>query len=399
MTTDHQYRNVALLSVCQGIFVCGQTSLILLGGFVGFVLADDKSLATLPVSAVILGTAAMTVPASLYMRMVGRRNGFMTGATIGMLGLAICAAAVFMADFWLLVGGSFVVGFYNAFCQYYRFAVADAAKPEFRPKAISLVLAGGVLAGLIGPAIAIFSRGLFPEFDYMGSYVALIAVTALALVLLNFIRIPRLTSEEKKDSGRPLKVIMAQPRFVAAVLASMIGYGVMSLLMTATPLAMIACGFAAVDASRVIQWHVLGMFGPSFFTGHLIARFGLYNVMTVGGLLLAACVGISLAGIDFMNFSVGLLLLGVGWNFLFVGSTTMITEVHTPAERAKTQAANDLLVFGATATSSFLSGALLDAYGWTTVNYVALPFIVVAIALTSLLGIRSMRAARQTSKA
>lgn len=395
MTTHHQYRNVALLSLCQGIFVCGQTSLILLGGFVGFMLASDKSLATLPVSAVILGTAAMTVPASLYMRLVGRRIGFMTGAAIGIAGLGICIAAVLSQNFWMLVAGSFVVGFYNAFCQYYRFAVADAAQPEFRPKAISLVLAGGVLAGLIGPAIATYSRHLIADVDYLGSYVALAAVTAMALVLLNFIRIPSLSSEERRDTGRPLKEIMSQPRFVAAVLASMIAYGVMSLLMTATPLAMIGCGFEAVDAGQVIQWHVLGMFGPSFFTGHLISRFGLYNVMSFGALLLAACVGISLSGLEFVNFSVALLLLGVGWNFLFVGATTMITELHTPAERAKTQAANDLLVFGATATSSFLSGALLHSYGWATVNYVAVPFIVVALGLTVMLGINSLRASRQ----
>ena len=182
-----------------------------------------------------------------------------------------------------------------------------------------------------------------------------------------------------------------------AVLSSMIAYGVMSLLMTATPLAMTGCGFDAVAAGQVIQWHVLGMFGPSFFTGHLITRFGLYNVMITGVLLLAACVGISLSGIEFINFSVALLLLGVGWNFLFIGATTMITELHAPAERAKTQAANDLLVFGATATSSFLSGTLLHYFGWTTVNMVAMPFIGVALLLTVLLSVRSFRSARRLS--
>lgn len=395
VTTNHQIRNVALLSMCQGIFVCGQTSLILLGGFVGFMLASDKSLATLPVSAVILGTAAMTVPASLLMRRVGRRIGFMAGALIGIAGLLICIGAVLTENFWLLVVGSFVVGFYNAFCQYYRFAVADASEPQFRPKAISLVLAGGVLAGLIGPAIATYSRNLIPDFDYLGSYVALVGVTVVAVVLLNYIRIPALSAEQQRDSGRPLQEIMVQPRFIAAVMSSMIAYGVMSLLMTATPLAMVGCGFEAVDAGQVIQWHVLGMFGPSFFTGHLIARFGLYNVMVTGALLLAACVGISLSGLEFVNFSVALLLLGIGWNFLFVGATTMITELHTAAERAKTQAANDLLVFGATAVSSFLSGALLHKYGWATVNVVAIPFIAVALVLTVMLGIHSLRTSRR----
>ena len=394
MSTSNQYRNVALLSLCQGIFVCGQTSLILLGALVGYSLAPDKSLATLPVSAVILGTAVMTVPASFFMRWAGRRVGFMSGAVIGMCGLGLCIAAVTLGNFWLLVGGSFVVGFYNAFCQYYRFAVADAAEPSFRPKAISLVLAGGVLAGVIGPAIATQSRDIFAT-DYLGSYVALVAVTACALVLLYFIRIPNLTAAEQKDQGRPLFQIITQPRFVAAVLASMIAYGVMSLLMTATPLAMTGCGFDAVDAGQVIQWHVVGMFAPSFFTGHLITRFGVYNVMICGVILLASCVGIALSGLSFLHFSAGLLLLGIGWNFLFVGATTMVTELHKPAERAKTQATNDLLVFGATATSSFMSGSLLHYFGWTTVNTVALPFIVVALLLTVLLSVRSFRAARR----
>lgn len=395
MSTSHQYRNVALLSLCQGIFVCGQTSLILLGALVGYSLAPDKSLATVPVSAVILGTAVMTIPASLFMRRVGRRTGFMTGAGIGLAGLCLCISALLSEDFWLLVGGSFVVGFYNAFCQYYRFAVADASEPAFRSKAISLVLAGGVIAGVIGPALATYTRDLIPETTYLASYIVLVAVTAVALVLLSFIRIPNLSAAEQQDSGRRLGEIMAQPRFVAAVASSMIAYGVMSLLMTATPLAMTGCGFDDRAAGHVIQWHVVGMFAPSFVTGHLIARFGLYNVMITGALLLAACVGFALSGIDFVNFSVGLLLLGIGWNFLFIGATTMVTELHTPSERAKTQAANDFLVFGATATSSFLSGTLLHYFGWTTVNLVALPFIAAALFVTVLLAVQSIRATRR----
>lgn len=284
-----QHRNVLLLALCQAIFVCGQTTLIFLGGLVGFALASDKSLATLPISAVILGTAVMTIPASLFMRRVGRRAGFMTGAVIGIFAMLLCAAAIQLAAFWLFTLGALLVGFYNAFCQYYRFAAADVADEAFRPRAISLVLAGGVVAGVVGPALATQTRDLLAPVTYLASYLAVAGLTALALVLLSMVRIPRLSEAERRDSGRPLLEIARQPRFLAAVGAAMIAYGVMSLLMTATPLAMIGCGFPDEDAGYVIQWHVIGMFAPSFFTGHLISRFGLYNVMLTGALLLVAC--------------------------------------------------------------------------------------------------------------
>ncbi|HZD25029.1 MAG TPA: MFS transporter, partial [Alphaproteobacteria bacterium] len=273
-SNPHQRRNVALLAICQGIFICGQTTLFFLGGLVGYALADDKSLATLPVSAVILGNALMTVPASLFMRRVGRRAGFMTGACIGITGMLLCALSIQRASFWPFVAGAVLIGCYNAFCQYYRFAAADAADESFRPRAISLVLAGGVVSGVIGPELAVRTRDLLAPVTYLGSYLTVAALTALALVLVSFVRIPRLSDAERRNTGRPLGTIVRQPRFIAAVAAAMIAYGVMSLLMTATPLAMIGCGFADSDAGHVIQWHVIGMFGPSFFTGHLINRFG-----------------------------------------------------------------------------------------------------------------------------
>jgi predicted MFS family arabinose efflux permease len=391
---DPQRRNVLLLALCQGIFVCGQTTLIFIGGLIGFALAADKSLATLPISAVILGNAIMTIPASLFMRRVGRRAGFMTGATVGISGMLLSALAVYLANFWLLVAGAIFVGFYNAFCQYYRFAAADTADEDFRPKAISLVLAGGVVAGVLGPSLATFTRDLLTPWTYLASYLAVGGLTLVALLLVSMVRIPRLSVAELKDSGRPLPVIARQPRFMAAVAASMIAYGVMSLLMTATPLAMIACGFEHKYAGYVIQWHVIGMFAPSFFTGSLIKRFGLQHVMLVGAIILVACLVTAMAGVDFENFWVGLLLLGVGWNFLFIGGTTMLTAVHTPSERGKVQAMNDFLVFGATATSSFMSGKLLADYGWATVNMVAVPFVVVAVLLTVWLALpRNNRAA------
>ena len=377
-----------ILALCQALFVCGQTTFVFLGGLVGYSLAADKSLATLPISITILGTAMMTIPAALFMRRVGRRLGFMSGALIGTVGVLICAWAIYTANFALFCTGALLAGFYNAFCQYYRFAAADAADEAFKSKAISLVLAGGVIAGFVGPAIATQTRDLLAPVTYLASFVAVSGMSLLAMLLVSFVQIPNLSREEQRDTGRPLSQIMAQPVFIVAVLSAMIGYGVMSLVMTATPLAMVACNFPDVDAGYVIQWHVLGMFAPSFFTGHLIARFGLYQIMLTGAAMLAACVALTLSGIEFINFWLGLILLGLGWNFLFIGATTLLTRVYTPAERAKTQAANDFLVFAATATASFLSGKLLHAYGWATVNYMAVPFIVLVTIVVVWLALR-----------
>ena len=372
--TPNRRRNVALLAFGQGLFVCSQTTMIFLGAIVGYSLADDKSLATVPVSAVILGVASGTIPASLWMRRVGRRLGFMTGGGFGVLGSLICAAAVWTASFPLFCLGSFVVGWYNAFCMYYRFAAADSSEAAFRPKAISLVLAGGIVAAFVGPELAVRTKDILAPVGFLGSYLTLAVLGVVAIGLASFLRIPDLTADERRDSGRPLSQIMRQRAFIVAVITSMIGYAVMSFTMTATPLAMVACGFQHVQAGTVIQWHVLGMFAPSFFTGHLIAKFGLYRVMLVGATLLAASAGIAVAGVDFANFWAALLIIGIGWNFLFVGATTLLTQAHTPSERAKTQAANDFLVFASTATASFLSGKLLYLFGWETINLLTLPF-------------------------
>jgi predicted MFS family arabinose efflux permease len=371
-----QYRNVTLLALCQVIFVCGQTTLFFVGGLIGYKLAADKALATLPVSAVILGTALMTIPASLVMRRIGRRAGFMGAAVIGLIGLLISALALYQAHFWLLCAGALTVGFYNAFCQYYRFAAADVATPVFRPKAISLVMAGGVVAGVVGPSLAVHSRYLIPDIEYLASYLLLAVMSVSVFALVSFVRIPRLSEAERKDTGRPLLEIMAQPKFIAAAGASMIGYGIMALLMTATPLAMIAFEHPVDDAGYVIQWHVVGMFAPSFITGHLIVRFGLVKIMLTGAMLLLASIVAALLGLAVWNFVISMFLVGVGWNFLFIGGTTLLTEVHTAAERAKTQAAHDFMVFATTAAGSFLSGQLLFRLGWDQVNLMALPFIV-----------------------
>ncbi len=399
MKFDLQRRNVLVLSLCQVLFTGSQATFIFLGSLIGYSLAEDKALATLPVSVVILGTAMMTIPASLYMRRVGRQFGFMTGALIGIAGALLCAWAVWAAQFWGFVAGALMVGFYNAFCQYYRFAAADTAEDNFKSQAISLVLAGGVVAAFIAPPLASATRDLLAPVAYLGSFLIVAAMAALALVLHLFLRIPRPAAGAISGPARPIGQIMAQPKFIIAVLCGMIAFGVMSLIMTATPLAMVACGLPEQSAGTVISWHIVAMFAPSFVTGHLIGRFGLVPVMSTGVVAFAGCTVLALAGVDFANFWFGLVLLGLGWNFLFIGGTTLLTETYSVAEREKTQAANDFLVFGTTATASLMSGVLLNGFGWSTVegwdvvNIVAVPFIVVAAAAVAGLVLMRRRAA------
>lgn len=381
MTSSASLRNVLILAVCQAIFVGGQTIVFFIGGLIGFALAEDKALATLPVSTVILGTALATIPASLFMGRFGRRVGFMSGAAIGVTGAALACYAVLTANFWLFSFSTFLVGVHNAFCQYYRFAVADAAPDRNRARAISYVLAGGVVAGVLGPQLAVMTRDLLAPATYLGSYLTVLGMTLVAFTLVSFLRIPPLTAEDQAGPSRPILRIVLSRGFITAAAPSMISYAVMALLMTATPLAMLAHGFEDVDAGYVIQWHVVGMFGPSFLTGHLIDRFGIRRVMAVGAVLLVASTLVDLAGVAFLNFWGGLLLVGLGWNFLFIGGTTLLTRVYSPAERAKTQAANDFLVFTTTASASFLSGWLLSRFGWETINLTALALIAVALAI------------------
>jgi MFS family permease len=276
----------------------------------------------------------------------------------------------------------FVMGMYTAFGKYYRFAAADAAKVEFRAKAISLTLAGGIVGGIFGPEMAKHTTGLFADHVYLGSYLSLIAVCLLAMLLLTRLDIPRLTEQEREDSGRPLSEIMRQPAFIVAALSAMLSYGIMNLFMTSTPLAMHAHEHPFNDAAFVLQWHMIGMYGPSFFTGTLIQRFGVLKVILAGIALLFGCILAALAGTELLNFWVALFLLGLGWNFMYVGGSALLTECHTPAERAKTQAANDFMVFVTMAISSLSSGLLLNVSGWRAVNYGSMPFLLLATIAT-----------------
>ena len=367
-------KNVALLAGCQAMLFTNNVTLISLAALAGFSLADNKMLSTLPATAYVVGAALTTLPASFFMKRYGRQTGFQVGTAMGIAGAAVCCLALWLYSFWLLCAGVLVLGVYNAFGQYYRFAAADAASYEFKATAISLVLTGGLVGGIIGPELSKHTRDLFPV-PFLGAYASLIVFCLITMALLAFIRIPSPTAAERHEPVRPLSRIMAQPAFIVAVTGSALGYGVMNLLMTATPLAMGLCGHPYSSAATVIQWHVIGMFAPAFFTGSLIRRFGVLKIMLAGVVFEALCVGIALSGVQVANFWWALLLLGLGWNFLYVGGTTLLTDCYRPSEKAKTQGIHDFLVFLTTATSSFSSGLLMNRNGWDTLNYAALPFL------------------------
>jgi MFS family permease len=377
MTTDSagkQNKNVAVLASLQALLMTNNSTAIALNGLAGYALASNKSLATLPVTGWVVGAALTTFFASLLMKRIGRKGGFTFGTAVGIVGASICCAALYLGNFWLFVAGTTVFGVYNAFGQYYRFAAADAAHHDFKARAISYVLAGGLVGGIVGPTVSRWTKDALPV-AFLGAYLVLIAFLFVVLAVIRLLDLPAPTKSESKASGRPLAAIAAQPAFIVAVVAGAFGYGVMNLLMTATPLAMGVCGHPYSAAATVISWHVIGMFAPSFVTGNLIKRFGVLNVMLAGVVLNFACIGIALAGVDVPNFWAALVLLGIGWNFLYIGATALLTETYHPAEKAKAQGANDLVIFLTMATSSFSSGMLLEANGWQMLNYLAIPFV------------------------
>ncbi len=367
-------KNVALLAGCQAMLFTNNVTLISLAALAGFSLADNKMLATLPATAYVVGAALSTLPASFFMKRYGRQTGFQVGTAMGMAGALVCCLALWLHSFWLLCAGVLVLGVYNAFGQYYRFAAADAASQDFKAKAISLVLTGGLVGGIIGPELSKHTRDMFAV-PFLGAYASLIVFCLVTMALLTFIRIPAPGAAERHEPVRPLSIIMAQPAFIVAVTGSALGYGVMNLLMTATPLAMGLCGHPYSAAAFVVQWHVIGMFAPSFFTGSLIKRYGVLGVMFVGVVLESLCVAIALSGALVANFWWALLLLGIGWNFLYVGGTTLLTECYRVSEKAKAQGTHDFLVFLTTATSSFSSGLLMNRNGWAMLNYAAMPVL------------------------
>ncbi len=368
MAVDRSKSIVLVLAVCQGLAFTGNSLIMTISALAGYMLAPDASLATLPLALQHTAIMAATVPASLLMKRIGRRAGFSLGLVIAAIAGLVSCYAVLQQDFVLFCAGAMLYGVFAGFALFYRFAAADSAAPEFRARAISYVLAGGLIAALLGPQLANLSQDWLAPVPFAGGYLVITGLAVIGLGLMLFLRIPPPTVEEQRATGRPLAQIVRQPVFVVAVLAAMIGYGMMTFVMTATPLAMYDRGLDLGDTALVIQWHLVGMFGPSFFTGHLIKRFGVLNVMLAGVLLYIACVAANLSGVTLVQFWSGLLLLGLGWNFLFVGATTLVTETYAQAERAKTQAVNDFLVYASVALASFASGAVNHLYGWQAVN-------------------------------
>lgn len=377
-------KNIALLAAAQALLLTNGITLVAINGLLGLQLAADKRLATLPITTYVIGGALATLPAAFFMKRHGRRAGFMLGAGLGILGALISAFAVSIGSFWLLCLGTVFAGIYNAFGQQYRFAAADAAPLDWKGRAISLTLAGGILGGVIGPEVGKLTRTLL-EPTYLASYGALIGFAALSMLIASRLDIPLLTVAEQKAVGRPLRQIARQPAFMVAVLAAAAGYGVMNLLMTATPLAMDICGLPFADTAFILQWHVIAMFAPSFFTGGLIKRFGVLSILIVGAALMFACIGIAASGQTLMHFWWALVLLGLGWNFLFIGGTTLLTETYRPEEKAKVQGTNDFIVLGVQGLTSLSSGVLISSDGWASLNIWALPVVAMTALATTLL--------------
>jgi MFS family permease len=385
-------RNALVLSVAQALAGGNNTVIVATAAIVGAMLAPDKGLATLPVTTMVVGMWAGTLPVGALSKRYGRRFALQTGSVFGALAGLISCAAMLWGSFALLCAGTFCGGLYAAAHQSYRFAACDTASEAFRPRAISWVMAGGLFAALLGPQIVIFTKDLWPPYLFAATYLAQALVAIAAAIVLTFVRIPHLHANGRPErAGRPLSEIALQPRFLVAVLCGVVSYGVMNLLMTSAPLAMVMCSHSVTDASLGIQWHVLGMYAPSFFTGTLISRYGVHRVVLAGLVLLAASAIVGYAGISLAHFWVSLILLGVGWNFSFIGATTLVTSCHRPEERNKVQSFNDFLIFGSMAVASFASGQMLARVGWEVVNEVVLPIVLVAAMLVFLTG-RSRRA-------
>lgn len=375
-------RNLWLLALCQGLFLTNNVTFIAINGLVGLSLAPFGWMATLPVMGYVVGAALSTPLVARTQSRFGRRISFQIGLAVAMVSAGVAAWAVISHQFWLLVGATVVAGYYSANGQLYRFAAAELALPSHREKAVSLVMAGGLMGAIVGPNLAARSRTLL-EIPFAGAYVVLAGVALLAMVLMAFVQFPAHgAAQGPAGQGRSLWQIMRQPVFIVACAGSALGYGVMNLLMAATPLAMQQCGLGFDDAAFVLEWHVIGMFAPGFFTGHLIKRFGTLPIMAVGVALNLACIAIALSGVALQQFVVALFLLGVGWNFLFTGGTTLSLQAYRPEEKDRAQAAINFCVFAVTALTSFASGALITTQGWSTLNWGSLvPVGLTAMAL------------------
>jgi MFS family permease len=381
-------RNALVLAVAQALAGGNNTVIVATSAIIGSVLAPDKGLATLPITAMVFGMWFGTLPIGHLARTRGRRFALQTGSFFGIVSGLISFSATMIGSFPLLILGTFCGGLYAAAHQSYRFAAADTASDGFRAKAVSWVLAGGIFAAVIGPQLVIFTKDLLSPHLFAASFLGQSACALLAAIVLTFVKIPRLPTTHI-EPPRPLVHIALTPQFIVAVACGIVSYGMMNMVMTSAPLAMIDCGHSVTDSALGIQWHVIAMYGPSFFTGHLINRFGVERIISVGLGALVLAAGVGVAGITVAHFWTDLVLLGLGWNFAFIGATTMVTRCHRPHERNKVQAFNDFLIFGTMALSSFSSGQLLARFGWATVNEVVFPAVVIAGGLLVWLTIRN----------
>lgn len=396
MTTDftgpagrrRDWRNVLVLATCQMFYNSGRSLLVATSPLIAYEIAPDKALSTLPISLAVIGTAAASIPASLLMRRVGRGVGFAAGSAIGVGGGVACLWGIQFQDFLVFCMGALLFGFFSGFAQLYRFAAADVAAADFKSRAISLVLTGGLVAAFVGPELAKLGQYMVADRQFLASYMFLIGLTVLGGLVVMAVDIPKLTPDEARQGGRPIGRIMLQPVFIVATLCATIGQAVMNLLMTSTPLAMHHAHHVFGYTALVIEWHIFFMFAPGFFTGSIIARIGTIPVIAIGIGLQGVSVLIALAGQEVIHFWAAMALLGLGWNFAFTGSTNLLTEAHEPAERAKTQAATNFIIFSMVAIGSLSSGALMHAFGWTWVNLGALPLLAISLLAALWLGRR-----------
>ncbi|NKE47256.1 MFS transporter [Roseomonas frigidaquae] len=383
-------RDVRILFFCQALMNASVVGQVAMGGLVGYSLATDKSLATLPLALQMVATMAASIPAGIIFARLGRRAGFLMGAAGSFCGALTFALGIWLGDFWVYALGALPAGIGFGIAQHYRFAAAEVASPAYRPKAISLVMAGGVLAAIFGPELVKHSRDLFEPFLFLGTYLILSLLPIGCAVLLTMVRLPPAPPRPKVTT--PVIDILRRPAFLAAAGTGAMAYGTMNLLMTSTPLEMMACGFGVGASATVIQAHAVAMFAPGFFTGRLIARFGARTIIGAGVALNALCVAVAVQDETFWHFTVALVLLGLGWNFMFTGATTLLGEAHSPDERVRAQTANDFIVFGTVACTALGSGVIHATAGWEVLNLMLLPALLFALGLTLFLRPARIRA-------
>ncbi|TPN80954.1 MFS transporter [Mesorhizobium sp. CU2] len=390
-------RTAVLLAAAQAIVGSAAPIAISLGALAGqYLLGPDKSLATAPVTGFNIGVALGALPAAAIIRRLGYRGGFMTGTIVTAFGGLIATLALYHASFWLFAFGLGVIGVGGAFVQQFRFAAADNAPPEFKARAISFVLAGGIITAILGPQIVIYTRELLAPVMFAGSFVSILPLAAVGAIILSFLHVSTRTSavaEVAASDARPLAEIATQPRFVAALFCVVGSYALMSFVMTGAPLAMVGCGLSEDNATLGISWHVMAMFAPSFFTGSLIHRFGAERIVATGLVLLIGCAAVALSGLALWQFWTSLILLGLGWNFGFIGGTAMVAASYRPSEKSKVQGFHDFVLFGSVAFASLMSGAIYNAWGWTMLNWIVFPVVALCFLALGALKLPGLRAA------